>query len=163
MKPSPSSFHPWLSTWPYLEPSTSRPARHGPPRGLPLHSAVSGRDPHVRNDDDEDQHGAMLWLGFRKAEVKELELRERKYEEHSLCPLCAHEMRNHSSNAQRRTRATCEGPVHLLYILTLFTSSFQLSKYSSAIVSQSFYSVALCCSHNPSRLYPGPILIEISS
>ena len=28
----------------------------------------------------------MLWLSFRKAEDKELELRERKYEEPTLCP-----------------------------------------------------------------------------
>jgi hypothetical protein len=45
---------------------------------------------YARNDDDEDQHGAMLWLGFRKAEVKELELRDRKYEEHSLCTRYGH-------------------------------------------------------------------------
>ena len=60
-----------------------------------------------------------------------------------LWPRCAHEMRNHSKTTHRdRTRATCKGPDHLVYILTLFTPSFQLSKYSSAIVSQSFYSVA---------------------
>ena len=41
-----------------------------------------------RNDDDEDQHSAVLWLSLRKVEVKELELRERETEKHSLreCP-----------------------------------------------------------------------------
>ena len=44
-----------------------------------------------RNDDDEDQHSAVLWLSLRKVEVKELELRERETEKHSLreCPLTA--------------------------------------------------------------------------
>ena len=37
-----------------------------------------------RNDDDEDQHSAVLWLSNRKVEVKEPEQRERKDEEHSL-------------------------------------------------------------------------------
>ena len=45
-----------------------------------------------RNDDDEDQHSAVLWLSLRKVEVKELELRERETEKHSLreCPRDRH-------------------------------------------------------------------------
>jgi hypothetical protein len=45
-----------------------------------------------RNDDDEDQHSAVLWLSLRKVEVKELELRERETEKHSLreCPQDRH-------------------------------------------------------------------------
>ena len=87
----------------------------------------------------------MLWPSYRKVGAKEPVERERKDEKHSLwerprvrhcgsaqavptvCPGCAHEMRNTPNYAQRRTRATCEDEFTFLYILTLFIPSFQLS------------------------------------
>ena len=67
-----------------------------------------------RRDDDEDQHSAVLWPSYGNVDAKEPVERERKDEKHSLwerprvrhcgsapavptvCPGCAHEMRNHS-------------------------------------------------------------------
>jgi hypothetical protein len=60
--------------------------------GLPLPSWQLVDGTSYENDDDEDQHSAVLWLSNRKVEVKEPEQRERKTEMHSLreCPRDRH-------------------------------------------------------------------------
>ena len=99
--------------------------------GPPLRSALLNHGGRIRfwKDDDEDQHSAMLWASNRKVEVKEPEQREHKTRSTRCgsaykistaevpprsplqeCPRdlhcgSAHEMRNHSSNAQRRTKS----------------------------------------------------------
>ena len=62
-------------------------ARHGAPSWTSL-SLLSSEwtGPDGRNDDDEDQYGAVLWISNRKAEVKEPEQRERK----TRSTRCAH-------------------------------------------------------------------------
>ena len=138
------------------------PIRHGAPSWSSPCSAVSGRE--NRRDDDEDQHSAVLWLSNRKVEVKEPEQRERKDEKHSLRERprdrrCGRGPETASTPTRSRTageaprprplprdeeplqqrtetgpRATCKGPDHLLYKLTLFSlvsNCIPYSKYSS--------------------------------
>jgi hypothetical protein len=69
----------------------------------------------------------------------------------TVCPRCGQAVptrRGTTPNyAQRRTRATCEGPVYLFVYTYLFTPSFQLQIYSSVKVSQ-FFTLLHCWNYD---------------